>query len=80
MEGEINTLGYERIKQGELTTAIEIFMWNVKLFPESSNAHDSLAEAYMKNGRNDFAVKHYKKSLALNPNNTNAEKMLEKLK
>ena len=42
--------------------------------------YDSLAEAYMTAGENERAIEFYKKSLALNPANTNATKMLETLK
>ena len=48
--------------------------------PQSANAYDSLGEAYMKAGDNEKAIKNYKKSLELNPENNNAKKMLEKLK
>ena len=60
--------------------AIKIFVLNVEAYPEAYNTYDSLAEAYMKNGDKQAAIKNYKKSLELNPKNTNAEKMLEKLK
>lgn len=33
----------------------------------------------MTNGDKELAVSNYKKSLELNPNNTNAEEMLKKL-
>jgi len=38
-----------------------------------------LAEAYMINGNNALAIKFYKKSVALNPNNKNGIEMLKKL-
>ena len=51
----------------------------VEVCPESSNAYDSFAEAYMKHGDTKLAIKNYKKSLALNPENENAVKMLKEL-
>jgi len=33
----------------------------------------------MKNGQNEYAIKNYERSLELNPNNTNAKEMLNKL-
>jgi len=39
-----------------------------------------LAEAYLKNGQKELAIKNYKKSLELNPGNEDAKKMLDKLK
>ena len=34
----------------------------------------------MKNGQHEYAIKIYKRSLELNPNNTNANEMLNKLR
>jgi cytochrome c-type biogenesis protein CcmH/NrfG len=52
---------------------------NVIQFPESFNVYDSLGEGYMADGNNKLAIKFYKKSLKLNPDNENAKQMLEKL-
>ncbi len=41
--------------------------------------YDSMGEAYMKNNQNKLSIKYYKKSLLLNPGNTNAIKKLKKL-
>ncbi|MFT6127323.1 MAG: putative Zn-dependent protease, partial [Flavobacteriaceae bacterium] len=46
----------------------------------SSNALDSLAEAYGLFGMTPESLKNYKISLRLNPNNTNAKKQIERLK
>ena len=53
---------------------------NTEKFPTSFNAFDSLAEAYMRNGDDELAVKNYEKPLQLNPNNENAKSMIEKTK
>jgi Tfp pilus assembly protein PilF len=55
-----------------------VFLLNVELFPESGNAYDSLAEAYMNRGDDDIAIESYKKSLELNSNNNNAVQQLQK--
>ncbi|RPI18001.1 MAG: tetratricopeptide repeat protein [Ignavibacteriae bacterium] len=78
-ENELNNLGYQLLQSGKAKDAIEIFKLNVSEFPESANVYDSLGEAYMTNGDNKLAIKNYKKSLALNPKNDNAKKMLEQL-
>ena len=52
---------------------------NVEFYPESANTYDSLAEAYMKSGDNKLAIINYKKSLELNPNNSNAVERLKVL-
>jgi cytochrome c-type biogenesis protein CcmH/NrfG len=49
------------------------------MYPKSFNTYDSLGEAYMAQRNHDAAIKNYRQSLALNPNNTNAVKMLKKL-
>ena len=59
--------------------AIAVLRINVEKFPESWNAHDSLAEAYMKGGDEESAIRHYRKSLARNPENENGLEMLRRL-
>ena len=56
-------------------------MWelNSKEYPKSGNVWDSLAEGYMKTGNNKKAIKYYRKSLKITPNNQNAKDMLKKL-
>lgn len=78
-EKTLNNLGYYLLKQARVADAIEIFKLNVEVYPQSSNVYDSLAEAYMGNKERDLAIKYYKKSLELNPKNTNAIEMLKKL-
>jgi len=78
-EPEINSLGYHFIYVGNFEKAIEVLKLNVEAFPESANVFDSLGEAYMKNGDKENAILNYKKSLTLNPENTNAREMLKNL-
>lgn len=42
-----------------LPEAIQMFKWNVEMFPESINVYDSLAEAYMIHGEKSNAIKNY---------------------
>jgi tetratricopeptide (TPR) repeat protein len=79
-EAELNRLGYRFINRNNLDHAILVFQTNVELYPESSNVYDSLGEAYMINGEADRAMENYQKSLDLDPNNTNAVEMLERLR
>jgi len=78
-EDELNTLGYQFLGLKQIEAAIQIFQLNVTAFPESYNTYDSLGEAYMTSGDKELASKNYKKSLELNPKNTNAVEMLKKL-
>ena len=78
-ERQINNLGYEFLFKGQVEDAIKLFKLNVDVYPESSNVYDSLGEAYMENKEFDLAVKNYKKSLELNPDNLNGKKKLKEL-
>lgn len=79
-EDEINNFGYELLGASQFKQAIEAFKLNVESYPQSANAYDSLAEAYMKNGDKQPAIVNYEKSLSLNPNNSNAVQLLKVLK
>jgi len=78
-ENELNLLGYELLHLHEVVEAIEIFKLNTDAFPDSWNAYDSLGEAYMEHGDKQLAIKNYRKSLELNPENKNALDRLKRL-
>lgn len=78
-ENTLNGFGYNLISSGDTTAALRVFELNCEKFPESANTWDSFAEAHMLLGNNDQAIKNYRKSLELNPNNENAKQMLQKL-
>jgi CubicO group peptidase (beta-lactamase class C family) len=78
-EGELNAAGYTLLGDGSVAHAIVLFELGAAAFPSSFNAYDSLAEAYMIHGDKQLAIQNYKRSLELNPNNTNAAVMLKKL-
>lgn len=79
-EREFNELGYRLLRNEKMKEAIRIFQLNVDMNPQSANAYDSLAEAYMRDGQMELAVQNYQKSLELDPHNENAEAMLKRLK
>lgn len=78
-EGRLNELGYLLMRSSKLTEAIEMFKINTEMYPQSSNVYDSLGEAYLKAGNKDLAILNYKKSLELDPKNTQAIQVLKKL-
>jgi len=78
-ETSINGIGYYWMNMGKIPEAIEVFKLNVEAFPRSSNVYDSLGEAYMKSEDKQNAIINYKKSLELNPENSNAREMLKRL-
>jgi len=78
-EERINNLGYSLLQEGKLVEATVLLKLNVEFYPDAWNTYDSLGEAYMKAGQKDLAISNYKKSLELNPQNSNAREMLKKL-
>jgi tetratricopeptide (TPR) repeat protein len=79
-ESSLNSLGYDLVGDGRSDEAIKLFELNTRLFPQSGNTWDSLAEAYMNNGDHEKAILYFKKSLKIDPSNDNAVRMLERLK
>jgi glyoxylase-like metal-dependent hydrolase (beta-lactamase superfamily II) len=78
-EDQLNLLGYRLLDRNMIKEAIEILKLNVETYPESGNVYDSLAEAYMRDGKRDSAIKYYLISLKKDPSNDNARSMLKKL-
>lgn len=76
-EKEVNAWGYLLLKLDKPQDALEIFKLNVRLYPQSANAYDSLAETYAALGSKALATKNYQRSLALNPQNTAAAEYLK---
>ena len=64
---------------GREDESVAVFELCASLYPGSWRAHDSLGEAYADRGRKDEAIRSYKRSLELNPDNSNARAALERL-
>jgi tetratricopeptide (TPR) repeat protein len=77
-EMDINNLGYSFLNTNKTKEAIKIFKLNINKY-NSANSYDSYAEALMKDGQTEAAIENYKKSLEMNPGNTNAVEMLKKM-
>ncbi|HLF63895.1 MAG TPA: serine hydrolase [Saprospiraceae bacterium] len=78
-EMDINALGYYYLQLKNVDAALAIFKINTIEYPGSANVWDSFGEALMEKGETAAAIENYQKSLVLNPGNTNAVAMLEKL-
>ncbi|HEX8327386.1 MAG TPA: serine hydrolase [Hymenobacter sp.] len=78
-EEYVNIWGYELARGGKPKQALEIFKLNVSMYPKAWNVYDSLGETYELLGDRTLAIKNYKQSLALNPNNTGAVDYLKKV-
>lgn len=79
-EPYLNTFGYRYLRAGDTSTAIAFFQFATERYPTSANAYDSLGEAYLQAGKRDLARLMYTKSLALDPKNENARRILAELK
>jgi CubicO group peptidase (beta-lactamase class C family) len=79
-EDQLNDLGYTLLKAGRPADAVVLLGLNAEEFPGSSNAFDSLGEAYLAAGNKERAEASYRKSLQLDPGNANAARRLSKLK
>lgn len=78
-EDNLNRSGYDLLGSGKTKLAVDVFRVNTLLYPKSANVYDSYAEACLKNGDTTLAVVNYRKSLALNPRNSNATTVLKEL-
>ncbi|MCQ9634222.1 serine hydrolase [Chryseobacterium sp. WG23] len=76
---ELNKLGYELLRGGNVDSAIKIFSLNVSVFPQSANVYDSRGEAYFNKKEYQLSKDDYQKSLELDPANNNAKEMILKI-
>jgi CubicO group peptidase (beta-lactamase class C family) len=80
-ESELNTLGYQLLYGDKrVSDAIAIFELSIREHPASSNAFDSLGEAYRQNGEKDLAINSYQTAAKLDPTNGHAAAMLKELR
>ena len=78
-EAELNQVGYALLGQGDVDGAVKVFKANVEAYPDSFNVYDSLGEALAAKSDTAEAIRSYARSLELNPENTNAIRMLQQL-
>lgn len=79
-EQQFNKLGYDFLRSGKISQALETFRINTELFPQSYNTFDSYGEALFKDNQKEKALIMYQKSLELNPDNENGKRMIQELK
>ncbi|MGI9530014.1 serine hydrolase [Lutimonas sp.] len=78
-ENQMNEIGYLLMGEEKISEALEVFKWNMEAYPTSFNTYDSYAEASMKAGNKEDAIKYYKKSIEINPGNQNGIDKLKEL-
>lgn len=78
-EDGLNRVGYQLMNQDKFDNALAIFKLNTELYPSSANVYDSYGECLLAMNKKAEAISAYKKSLELNPKNTNASKIIKSL-
>jgi CubicO group peptidase (beta-lactamase class C family) len=80
-ETEINVLGYRILyADHNATDAVKVFAMNTDVYSASSNAFDSLAEAYRVMGDLKAAKANYERAVELDPTNEHARMALAQIK
>jgi len=79
-ESELNTLGYQLLSENRKNEAVKIFKLNTFTYPNSSNAFDSLGDAYSEIHNKDSAISSYQKAIDLDKSNIQSVQKLNRLK
>ena len=79
LEFMMRSEGFDRIDNEKPEIAIQIFEMNVYAYPNSAKALQGLGEGYMETGKNELALKYFKQSLAIEPDNNFVRDMINKL-
>ncbi len=77
--GDLNGWGYVLLGQGRAAEAVQVFTENVRYYPENGYAYDSLGEGLLATGDREGAIRNYRRSLELVPDNDNARTALARL-
>ena len=70
-EAELNRLGVELLRQKKIDEAIAVLKLNAEQYPQSFSVFDSLGDAYVAAGNVAEAMRNYRQSLTLFPDNQN---------
>ena len=77
-ESRLNSFGYGFLYSDQVEKAIQVFKINIELHPNSPITHNALGEAYIKIGAKEEALKSFRESLKIEPDNRFAlKKILE---
>jgi dienelactone hydrolase len=61
----VSIIGQDHMRAGEPKAAIEIFKLNFLAYPDSADANDNLADAYLADGQKDLARRYAENALGL---------------
>jgi CubicO group peptidase (beta-lactamase class C family) len=79
-ESSLSGVGYALLQEKKADDAVKVFELNARLFPESANVYDSLAEGLEARGDIEAALANYETSLGLNPANGHAAARVKALR
>lgn len=78
--GDLNQLAYNLAAAGMADAGLDLLLLAVKANPEEPNLYDSIGEFYLNKGDIQKSVTYYKKALKVNPDFSNAQRMLERIR
>lgn len=78
-EDKLNELGYRLLETKQIDKALVVMRFNQETHPESMNALDSLADAYLAAGDRDAAIRQVKRMLEIKPESRAAQDRLKAL-
>ena len=58
-------VGQDFLRAGDTKSGLEVFKLVLLAYPDSADANDNLAGAYLKDGQKDLAKQHAEKALAI---------------
>ena len=64
-EVTVSTIGQDHMRAGEPKLAVDVLKLVLLAYPESADANETLAEAYLADGQKELARQHAEKALAL---------------
>jgi dienelactone hydrolase len=64
-EVTVSTIGQDHMRAGDPKSAVEVLKLVLLAYPESADANETLAEAYLADGQKELARQHAEKALAL---------------
>ncbi len=64
-EVTVSIIAQDHMRAGEPKLAVEVFKLNLLAYPESADANDNLADAYLADGQKDLARQYAEKALSI---------------
>ena len=78
-ESETNLLGYQLMQNGDPKDAVTVLQMNLEAYPRSSNAADSLSDAWLAAGDKEQALTYARKAIAMLDEDPNATPQFRQL-